>query len=111
MTVLGFIWEDGGGHVAGPGNQVQGEHRDNTQMYPLCKQNGEKQPLPERSTQETKLQQNWECLKLHEIRGHTALLFSFHVLYNEDPMLINSDTQVLAQRSCVSKLEADPKLG
>lgn len=35
---------------------------------------------------------NLECLKLPEIRGNTALLFSFHVLYNEDPMLSISDT-------------------
>lgn len=35
---------------------------------------------------------NLESLKLPEIGGNTASLFSFHVLYNEDPMPSNSDT-------------------
>lgn len=61
MTILGFIWDNGGGNEAGPQDWVQGECRagrspqHDTQLHPQCKWNGEKQPLPEGSSQEAKL--------------------------------------------------------
>lgn len=62
MMALGLIWDKSGGDEAGPQDGEQGVcrvgrrlHQHDTQPHPVCKWNGEKQPLPERSTQEAKV--------------------------------------------------------